>query len=101
MVEIYFDKLYRYPRNEEHCFIAIPLKKGELKDLSKVAILQSGKPLPIQEKVTSYYEDGSVRYMFLRFMADLPANSKATLICDFNSPEKSAYAGMKVDETEG
>lgn len=100
MVDIYFDKLYRYPRIEEHCFVAIPAKKGELKTLSKVAVLQNGKPVPMQGKVTSYHEDGSIRYLFLRFMADLPANSKATLNCNFNSEIKSNYDGMKVNSTE-
>ena len=100
MVEIYFDKLYRYPRNEEHCFIGVPVKKGELKDLSKVAVLQNNKLVPMQGKVTSYHEDGSIRYMFLRFMADLPANAKATLKCDFNSSDQAIYNGMKVDETK-
>ncbi|SEW34835.1 hypothetical protein [[Clostridium] fimetarium] len=100
MVEIYFDKLYRYSRDEEHCFVAIPVKKGELKNLSKVTVLQNGKPVPMQGKVTSYYDDGSVRYMFLRFMANLPANAKTTLNCDFDSSEVSIYEGMKVCEIE-
>ena len=53
VIELKFDKLYRYPRIEEHAFIAIPLKKGKLKSLSKVAVLQDGKPVPMQGKVTS------------------------------------------------
>lgn len=96
MVDIYFDKLYRYPRKEEHCFVAIPVKKGELESLSKVAVMQDGNPVPMQGKVTSRHKDGSIRYMFLRFMADLPANAKTVLTCDFNSDRKSEYEGMKV-----
>lgn len=100
MIDIYFDKLYRYPRNEEHCFIAIPVKKGELKSLSKVAVLQNGQPIPMQGKVTSLHEDGSIRYMFLRFMADLPADSKALVQCNFQSEVKSDYCGMSIEESE-
>lgn len=96
MIELKFDKLYRYPRKEEHAFIAIPLKKGKLKSLSKVAILQDGVPVPMQGKVTSYHEDGSIRYLFLRFMADLPANAKASLMCDLFSDKVSSYEGIKI-----
>lgn len=53
MVKVYFDKLYRYPRKAEHAFVAIPLKKGELKDIEGVSILQNKEPVPMQGKVTS------------------------------------------------
>lgn len=98
MIELKFDKLYRYPRIEEHAFIAIPLKKGKLKSLSKVAVLQDGKPVPIQGKVTSFHEDGSIRYLFLRFMADLPGNAKTSLMCDLFSEKVSSYEGIKIEK---
>ncbi len=100
MLKLYFDKLYRYPRLEEPCYIGIPMKKGELKDLSKVAVLQDGKAVPMQKKVTSYYRDGSVRFMFLRFMADLPANQSVTLLCDTSSKLVSDASDMKIEQSE-
>lgn len=90
MVQIYFDKLYRYRRVAEPCSVAIPVKKGELRTLDSVAILKDGNPVPLQGKVTSRYADGSIRYMFLRFMADLPANKGTVLEFDFNSSVKSS-----------
>lgn len=99
MVKIFFDKLYRYQRNMEHSFVAIPLKKGELYSLDKVAVLQNKVPVPLQAKVTSQYNDGSIRYMFLRFMADLPANAKCELECDFSSELQSQYNNMNVQNT--
>lgn len=100
MMDIYFDKLYRYPRKAEHCYVAVPVKKGELKDMSDVAVIQNGEIVPMQGKITSVHEDGSVRYMFLRFMADLPANEKAVLQCEFHSKKKKIYAGIRTEETE-
>ena len=100
MVKVYFDKLYRYPRKAEHAFVAIPLKKGELKDIEGVSILQNKEPVPMQGKVTSRYDDGSVRYMFLRFMADLPANKGCELECEFNSDRFSDYNVMNVSRTD-
>lgn len=87
-MEIIFDKLYRYDRRIQS-EIAIPVRQGELKSLDKVQILQKGKAVPIQKKVTSRYADGSIRYLLLRFLADLPGNQREILECDFYS-EKEA-----------
>lgn len=99
MVKIYFDKLYRYPRIDEHAFVAIPLPQGKLYDLDKVAIFQDGNAIPVQKKVTSKYKDGSIRYMFIRFMANLPANRGCELDCDLDSDVKLDYDGMQVVPT--
>ncbi len=85
-MEIIFDKLYRYDRRVQS-YIAIPVKEGELQNLDEVQILQKKKAVPIQKKVTSRYADGSIRYMLLRFLADLPGNQKEILTCDFHSKE--------------
>lgn len=84
MTEIFFDKLYRYDRKAEPCSIGIPVKEGELTDLDSVAVYQDGRALPLQKKVTSRHGDGSVRFLFLRFLADLPANRGAVLQCDLH-----------------
>lgn len=82
MIDIYVDKLYRYERKNEPCFIGIPMKKGALYNLDRVAVLQEGRVLPVQKKVTARHDDGSVKFMFLRFIADLPANKGVVLQCD-------------------
>lgn len=86
-MEIIFDKLYRYDRKVPS-YIAIPVKEGELKSLDRVQILQNGKAVPIQKKVTSRYADGSIRYLLLRFLADLHGNKREILECDFHSDKK-------------
>lgn len=96
MIELYFDKLYRYPRLQEHSFVAIPVKKGELKDTSTVAVFQEGKQIPIQTKVTSRHEDGSIRYLFIRFMADIPANKGMSLQCDLHADTKQTDSLIQV-----
>lgn len=79
MTDIFFDKLYRFARNAEPCYIGIPVKEGELRDISGVSVYQEGRRLPLQAKVTSRHKDGSVRFLFLRFLADLPANKGTVL----------------------
>lgn len=100
MINIYFDKLYRYERKQECCSVAIPFKKGELKDCSRVAVLQDGKAMMVQPKVTSAYDDGSVRYLFVRFLADLPANKGAVLQFDGHSDVLNSDDGIVVEKTE-
>lgn len=108
MIDIYFDKLYRYPRNAEHCSIAIPVKMGELRDASGVSLYQEGKKLPVQCKVTARHKDGSVRYLFIRMMADLPANKGTVLQCDLTGTQQQeetvltgeTFKGMSVSRTD-
>ena len=57
MIDIYVDKLYKYERKAEPCFIGIPMKKSVLLDLEQVAVLQDGRALPIQKKVTARHDD--------------------------------------------
>lgn len=106
-MDIRFQKLYRYDRLKEHCYVAIPFAKGALMEEGKVQICQNGKYVPMQSKVTARYEDGSIRYLFTRFMADLPGNQKAVLECmtdvDVNTLKADntvAYDALCVNATE-
>ena len=84
MMDIYFDKLYRYNRISEPCYIGIPVREGELWDTDGVCVYQDGKRTPLQTKVTSRHRDDSVRFLFLRFLADLPGNKGAVLQCNLH-----------------
>lgn len=87
MLDIYLDKLYRYPRIQECVSVAVPFKKGELKSISEIAVLQNGKECIIQPEVTSSYDDGSVKFLFISFMADLPASKRTKVILSVSSEE--------------
>ena len=100
MIEIKFYKLYRYDRINEPCYIGFPLKKGELFDLKKVAVYQENRRLPLQAKVTSSYDDGSVRFLFLRFLADIPGNQGAVLQCELDNEETSETAPFNAVKIE-
>lgn len=84
MIDIRFEKLYRYPRMQEPCHVTIPVKAGELANADGICIYQEGKRVPVQTKVLSRHRDGSIRYLFARFPADLPANAGAVLQCDLH-----------------
>lgn len=98
MIDICFDKLYRYDRIAEPCYIGIPVKEGELWNTDGVGVYQEGRRLPLQSKITSRHKDGSVRFLFLRFLADLPGNQGAVLQCDLHGG--SGTEQKKVDRAE-
>ncbi len=101
MMDIYVDKLYKYERKEEPCFIGIPVKKGELRDLDRVTVFQDDRVLPLQKKVTARHDDGSVKFLFLRFLADLPANKGVILKCDMNAQTDKPSEFFEVGVTQG
>ncbi|MBR6156845.1 MAG: hypothetical protein IKQ27_07790 [Lachnospiraceae bacterium] len=101
-MKLHFPKLYRYDRRMEHCYIAIPFAKGAFTEEDRIAVLEDDVQMPVQSKVTARYEDGSVRYLFVRFLADLPANKKKDLQAEVLkkgaecvSPERE-YAALTV-----
>lgn len=99
MIPLHFEKTYKHPRIAEPCTVAIPFKKGVLKDETTLVITKDHQVFPSQCKVTSRWEDHSIRWVFIRFLADLPANQSITYYCEttttqkpcFNSPLQTTY----------
>ena len=85
MKTIKFDKLYKDARIAEPVSICIPARKGKLRDLSNYGIYKDGKRVRQQSKVTARYDDGSIKYIFTRFMADLPANKGTSFEYSFKA----------------
>ncbi len=74
MITITFEKIYLKERLLEPCSIAVPIAKGRLRNLEDIVVAKDGIETLSQTKVTSYWEDGSIRFLFVRFLADLPGN---------------------------
>ena len=105
MIELKFEKLYNRDRISQPCFVSVPLASGVLQNQSYVTIWQNGKERPVQTKVLSRYPDGSVRYLLVRFLADIPANRAATVELEFSDGDrKQQYMetdGKKEKEASG
>ncbi|MCR5595606.1 MAG: hypothetical protein K6G12_07145 [Lachnospiraceae bacterium] len=102
-MKIHIDKLYRYERKSEPCYIGFPLPKGKLTDTGSIKLYANEKALPLQSKVTSLYDDGSVRFIFLRFLTDIPANAPMTIDCDLRgaaNPPVLRYNPLKLTRTD-
>lgn len=74
MITLKFDKLYNRERIKEPCAVAVPFPKGKLRNVNDIRICKDHKEVISQCKTTSKWEDGTVRWAFVRFQADLPAN---------------------------
>lgn len=88
MITLRFEKLYSRARIAQPCYVSIPLAKGELFETKQIALVQDGKRLKHQTRILSYYPDRSIRYLFLRFLADIPANKGTEVFCDLHGEQK-------------
>lgn len=91
-IEIRFDKLYRYERVQEPCGLGIPVPQGLLRSAREVRVRDGVSLLPSQTRVTSRYQDGSVRFLYTRFLADLPGNRGKILHCELGEEKKQKEA---------
>lgn len=88
MVELIFEKISRFDRPAEFCSVAIPFPKGILKESEKTVIVDGDKVVPSQERVTAYWPDGSIKWLLIHFLADLPGNKGKSLYCKLIESDK-------------
>jgi len=68
-------------RRAEPASGGVPFKKGQVKSVAELALFDAaGRPVPAQFSKLAPYEDGSVQWALVDFMADVPANGKAEFI---------------------
>ena len=93
-MKIYFDKLYKDDRKQELCGICVPFGKGVLPPdkADTLAILDGDKPVPVQTEITSRWDDGSVRYAYLHFLADLPGNNRKEFDLTYDGGDSCDHA---------
>lgn len=99
--EIRFDRLFRYDRTMVPSSVCVPFPEGVLTEDRGVEVTDGGAPVPVQTKVTSRYSDGSVRYLLVRLMCDLPGNEKKTLKLRILPECPQAKDGFISAETDG
>jgi len=69
-----FEKISKYDRQAEPVAVGMPFPRGVLPEASRFRLEDGGKPVPLQTTVTSTWPDGSVRWLFVRALVDLPGN---------------------------
>ncbi|MBR6696722.1 MAG: hypothetical protein IKL73_00465 [Lachnospiraceae bacterium] len=77
-MELFFEELYSVDRIAEHTSVAIPFKKGVFKNVSDISVVRNDLSYPVQAHATAKYDDGSVKWLFLRTVVDLPKSNSTT-----------------------
>lgn len=95
MIKLMFEKTYRVERYGELCSIAVPFPKGRLCNIDDIVILNEGIVYPSQAKATSFWEDGSIRWLFIYFLADLPSNASSIYYLSYEGVIKDKYIGTR------
>jgi len=71
---IQFDKLSMYDRVAEPVSLGIPFAQGQLTDPVQFGICNNNTDITIQTDVTANWDDGSIKWLMVHFLADLPSN---------------------------
>ena len=95
-MKIHFPKLYSVERREEPCFVSIPFIRGAFPEDTEIEILDGKTEMPSQMRVLTRYPDGSAKYVFVRFLANLPAGQGKDLEVKVTAGKKSNLTGLQV-----
>lgn len=76
---IHFEIVSRYRKDREPATTAMPFGQGELKpeEIRLLKVTDGQKEYPSQFKATAFWGDGSVKWILINFLADLPENVEA------------------------
>ena len=86
MIQLHFEKIYSTEGRWEPCSVALPLRARELTDCRRVRVYdEQGQGVPTQAKATALYPDGSVKWLFVRFMARVPAMRAVDYALELNA----------------
>jgi hypothetical protein len=80
MIQLHFEKLSRFDRPAEPCTVAVPFAEGALPSAERVTVFDDHRPLPTQCRATATWPDGSIKWLLVDFLADLPGNAGKTFI---------------------
>lgn len=92
MIKLHFEKLSAFDRIKEPCSVGIPFKEGMVLNVNSLSITDGKDLVKSQAIATAFHQDGSVKWAFVDFEADLPANNEKNYYCkiekDCDSSEK-------------
>lgn len=96
-----FEKLYMTDVFDEHCGVGVPFPQGSVREPFDLAVKGETGEKPVQFKVTSRWPDGSVRWLYARFLADLKGNAKTVYQCGILPGTEPETKGMVMQEADG
>lgn len=85
-IRLRLEKLSRYDRPAEPCTVAIPLPAGACREARRFAVINGKHPVPTQCRVTGTWPDGSVKWLLVHALVDLPGNAAIEFGCGPQAP---------------
>ncbi len=101
-VSINIDKLYKNDLKGELCKVAIPFAQGDLPEESLDSLTLTdewGSRLPLQLLPTARWTDGTIKYLLVRFAADIPGNGKKHLTLEEGRGSGTAESPVRLEGT--
>lgn len=98
MIKLHFEKTYNSDRKKEHIYFGIPLKKGALTAARGSITDSEGTVYPSDIRTTAYWDDGSVKWLFVRGMVDLPKNAAIDYYFDTEKDERGDFSPVLVKD---
>lgn len=85
--KLHFEIVSRYTKTLEPATTAVPCKKGELQpdQLESLSVHDGHSAVPAQFKSTAFWNDGSVKWLLIHFLADLDANKEKNYFVENNT----------------
>ena len=97
MIKLHFEKIYKNSRSREHIYFGVPFKKGVLKSPNSYITDNSGKCYPSCARPTAFWNDGSIKWLFVRAMLNLPGNGSVDYYFDTEKNDKGEYIPVTVN----
>lgn len=105
MKRLHFDIVSRYDKRLEPATVGVPFAKGELmpEGIEGLSVVNrtEGEPVcyPAQLQATGYWEDGSVKWLLIHLLADLPANEECDYFLEQNTEAKKVpFQGIQIQK---
>ncbi len=96
---LFFEKISSFDRTEPVSF-GVPFAEGECPDAGAFRLVDGGKTVPCQTKVTGSWPDGSVKWLFVRALVDLPGNASKTVSFELDSAKPAPAPAVPVSVGE-
>ena len=98
MIKLHFEKTYNNNRKREHIYFGIPFKKGALTAAGGSITDSEGTVYPSDIRATAHWDDGSIKWLFVRGMVDLPKNADIDYYFDTEKDERGDFSPIIVKD---
>ncbi len=91
-----FEKISKYDRPSEPVAFGMPFPKGVLARPERFVLRDNGERVPLQARASGLWPDGSVRWLFVRTLVNLPGNQDKELAWTIEDNPAPRKPGLRI-----